>query len=131
MRFLQTAATLALLLFTACSGHVIVAKNTPHPTAPQPARSPLTSLGVPPGHYPPPGQCRIWFPGRPPGHQPRPVPCHSLGDIPTGTWVLHRPTKNKKVVEVTAYHETKPAVVVSVNYYDARTGILVSASGAK
>ena len=131
MRFLETAGAIALLSFAACSSHIIVAKNKPHPAPPHAVRGPAASLGIPPGHYPPPGQCRVWLPGRPPGHQPRPVKCNSVGEVPLGAWVLHRPTKDRKVVEVTAYHESTPKIVVSVGYYDSKTGILLRASGAR
>ena len=127
MRFLRVTAVIALLSLTACSSQVIVAKSGRHPAPPHPVRGPVASLRIPPGHYPPPGHCRVWFPGRPPGHQPRPVRCNSLGDVPLGAWVLHRPMNDKKIVEVTAYHEAKPKIVVSVSHYDAKTGTLIRA----
>lgn len=132
MNLVRTSlAVAALLAMTACSGRILVAKNAP-PSAPPhsvhgPVHAPAKSLGIPPGHYPPPGYCRVWVPGRPPGHQARAVPCGSLGDVPLGAWVLHRSSHSKKVLEVAAYDDVKPKVVVSVSYYDAKTGVRIDA----
>jgi hypothetical protein len=45
-------------------------------------------LFVPPGQMPPEGQCRLWIPNRPPGQQANAAPCASLGNIPTGAFIL-------------------------------------------
>ena len=45
-------------------------------------------LFVPPGHYPPEGQCRVWIHDRPPGQQADAAPCHALGRIPAGAFIL-------------------------------------------
>src|SRR2546427_726407 len=61
--------------------------------------STAATLGVPPGHLPKPGQCRIWIPGVPPGHQPRPKSrsCEGIeADAPAGSWILYRPTADRK-----------------------------------
>lgn len=129
MRRSPIVAALAMLALTSCSGHVLVTEGEPQPALPHPVLGPLASLGIPPGHYPPPGQCRVWIPRQPPGHQPAALPCHALGEIPLGAWVLYRPTHDKKVVEVTAYHHVEPQVVVSVSYYDVNTGALVRVQG--
>jgi hypothetical protein len=124
MRILTFAAIAALVCCTACATRVVSSANPkPRPLPPHTVTGPVASLKIPPGHYPAPGECRLWFPGRPPGHQPPSSPCHSLHhDIPLGAWVLYRPIEDRKVIELTAYHEAEPRVVVSVSYYDAKTG---------
>jgi hypothetical protein len=134
MRLSKLAPFAALLSLTACSsGRVVVASGGPDPAPPHPVEGPVATLGIPPGHYPPPGYCRVWVPGRPPGHQPAAVPCSALGDpVPLGAWVLHRPLADGTYVEVTAYHESQPQVIVSVEWYDAESGELVRhGKGAK
>lgn len=132
MRLLEVTAALALLSMTACSGRVLVATHDPveappHPAPPHRVQGPVASLAVPPGHFPPAGQCRIWLPGRSPGHQPRPVPCHALGPVPLGAWVLHRPAADQNVLEVSEYDKVRAQIIVSVAYYDAATGVRVDA----
>ena len=97
---------------------VPAAKTAP----PHSVRGPVARLGVPPGHYPPPGQCRVWIPGQPPGRQPRPSSCDALDQVPLGAWVLYRPPDHSRILEVTRYHDTRPSVIVSVDYYDTKTG---------
>ncbi len=137
MRLVSVMANLAtvivLLSLTACSsGRVVIAAGGSHPADHKPApphsvKGPVASLGIPPGHYPPPGQCRVWMPGTSPGHQAKAVPCSALnGDVPAGAWVIYRPSKDKKVVEVTAYHRSTPSLVVSVNWYDVASGKLLA-----
>jgi hypothetical protein len=83
----------------------------------------MAALKIPPGHFPRPGECRVWIPGRPPGHQPQAAACHDLpGDLPAGAWILYRPWNDPELVEVTAYHEQEPDVVLWVRYFDTRTG---------
>ncbi|HMB68639.1 MAG TPA: hypothetical protein VKU85_04985 [bacterium] len=122
----------ALALLAGCSsGHVVVrSEPAPSPSpksspAPVP-QGPVASLKIPKGHYPPPGQCRIWIPGVPPGKQPAPDACLSLhDDIPPGAWVLYRPVREKKLVEVTAYDPRVPKRVQWVRYYDMGSGRFV------
>lgn len=80
-------------------------------------------LGIPPGHLPPPGKCRIWVPGRPPGHQPRPGSCAALRDsVPAGAWLVYRPSRDRKHVEVSMYDAHRPRTVVAVAIYEADSG---------
>jgi hypothetical protein len=127
--FVAAAAAFLSLSLSACSGFVIT-QSEPKPDPPHSVREPVASLGIPPGHFPKPGQCRLWYPGRPPGKQPRAVRCASLGKVPLGAWVLHRPRGEKRILEVKTYHDTKPEIVVSVGYYDATTGTLIRMSGS-
>ena len=128
MRSMLLSVLAVALLTTACAGFVAVEKRSPdrpvvvHESKPaHPAR-----LGIPPGHLPPPGQCRIWMPGRPPGHQPRPGRCSSLEkEVPTGAWLVYRPTRDRKHVEVSVYDRTRPRLVVAVGIYEANTGRFV------
>src|SRR5687768_5204729 len=58
-----------------------------------------SQLKVPPGHLPRAGQCRVWFPGRPPGQQPSAGSCNGIERVaPAGSWILYRPTHDKRVV---------------------------------
>jgi hypothetical protein len=80
-------------------------------------------LKVPPGHFPKPGECRLWFPDRPPGQQPAPGSCLGLGRIaPAGTWILYRPSNDKKVVHARVIDPKKDGVVVVVRVYDSKKG---------
>jgi len=129
----RSAACLAgaLALLAGCSsGHVVVRSEPAPPhsskSAPSPVQGPVASLKIPKGHYPPPGQCRIWIPGVPPGRQPAPEACLSLHDhIPAGAWVLYRPVREEKLVEVTAYDPNDPRRVAWVRYYEMGSGRFV------
>ena len=80
-------------------------------------------LGVPPGHLPPPGECRLWIPGRPPGHQPPPGSCSRIErEAPPGSWVLYRPSKDRKVVHARVIDARRAGMVVAVRVYDAQRG---------
>ena len=82
-----------------------------------------SSLRVPPGHYPPGGECRVWFPGRPPGQQPKSGPCSRLErQAPAGSWLLYRPSSDKKVVHARVIDPHRDGVVVLVRVYDANRG---------
>lgn len=95
-------------------------------------REGYSNLGIPDGHLPPPGECRIWYPGRPPGQQPPPVKCDRLsGGVPGGAWLMQRPVRAPKHVEVTVYDERRPGVVVDVGIFDARTGSFIRIGGSK
>ena len=119
---------LAILAATACSSF---SSTQPAPrTQPAPAvrRGPSTAatLGIPPGHLPAPGQCRVWVPGEPPGHQPRPRSCaHIERTAPAGSWIVYRPSEDRKVVHVRVVDERRPGVVVHLRVYDAQRGMLI------
>ena len=82
-----------------------------------------SDLHVPPGHMPNVGQCRIWLPGRPPGQQPKAGSCTGLQrTAPAGSWILYRPTSDKKVIHARVMDPKRAGVVVSVRIYDARNG---------
>lgn len=91
-----------------------------------------STLGIPEGHLPPPGECRVWYPGRPPGHQPPPGKCKRLRhEVPVGAWLIHRPVRDHQHVEVSAYHEKSPGVVLSVGLFRADTGVFVRIVGSR
>ncbi len=113
------------LLFAGCSA----GWEEPKP-APKAKPSPVvTSLKIPPGHYPPPGMCRVWIPGRPPGHQPKATSCAAaMNSAPAGAWVIHRPHGKhgkKEPLEVTFYDQKRPGIVIDVQYYDPDSGVLI------
>ncbi len=121
----QLAPTLAVLSAIACSSI-----STPPPSQPSPAarRGPSTAatLGIPPGHLPAPGQCRVWLPGKPPGHQPRPRDCERIErTAPAGSWIVYRPSRDKKVVHVRVVDQRRPGVVIRLRVYDAQRGTLI------
>src|SRR5207247_8450144 len=91
---------------------------------------PVTGImfGVPPGHLPDPGECRLWYPGTPPGRQPRPRsrPCEGLAAIaPAGSWIIYRPTYDRRLVYVRVVDERRPGYVVRVRIFDLETDRLV------
>jgi hypothetical protein len=87
--------------------------------------STAATLGIPPGHLPPPGECRIWVPGTPPGHQRDAGNCSTLErQVPQGAWLIHRPSQDKKVVNVWVYDSTASLPTV-LRIFDAVTGVLI------
>src|SRR5258708_35567906 len=92
-------SVLVAVVVSACLQPVVL---TPEPER---ERGPSTAatFGIPPGHLPRPGECRIWIPGAPPGQQPRPRSrsCDGiLADAPAGSWVVSRPARNRKDMQV-------------------------------
>ena len=93
-------------------------------------RGPSTAatLGVPPGHLPKAGECRIWIPGTPPGQQPKPKSrsCVAIGAVaPAGSWVIYRPSDNKKHVHVREVDARRAGNVVRIRIFDIDTNRLV------
>ena len=122
-------SVLAVLAATGCSSFHSTQAAQPAP-APAPAkhRGPSTAarLGIPPGHLPPPGLCRVWFPGQPPGHQPRARSCDRIErDAPAGSWIVYRPSEDRKVVHVRVVDDRRPGVVVRLRVYDVQLGTLI------
>lgn len=128
-------AIVCLLAVTACSKTTRTVILNPNPdvqTMPtgQSNRGPSTAatLGVPPGHLPKAGECRVWIPGTPPGHQPKPKSrsCVGIGAVaPAGSWVLYRPTDNKKLVHVREVDGRRAGVVTRIRIFDIETTRLV------
>lgn len=82
-----------------------------------------SQLRVPPGHLPRAGQCRVWFPGRPPGQQPREGSCNGIERVaPAGSWILYRPTNDRRVVHARVIDPKRDGVVVVVRVYDVNRG---------
>ena len=97
---------------------------------PEVNRGPSTSatLGVPPGHLPNPGECRVWIPGTPPGHQPKPKsrPCPGIATVaPAGSWIIYRPTDDKKVVHIREVDSRRPGTVIRIRIFDIETNRLL------
>ena len=98
-----------LLVASACSSTTKTVIVEPSPQQRSTASTGSThastaaTLGVPPGHLPQAGECRVWIPGTPPGKQPGPKSrsCTGIASVaPSGSWILYRPTNDKKVVHV-------------------------------
>jgi hypothetical protein len=94
------------------------------------SRGPSTAatLGVPPGHLPGPGECRIWIPGTPPGHQPKPRsrPCAGIATVaPAGSWIVYRPSDDKKIVHIREVDARRPGTVVRIRIFDIQTSRLL------
>lgn len=125
------APALVLLAAVACSSVSTTTKSKPAPApAPAPAqkqgKSTAATLGIPPGHLPPPGQCRVWMPGEPPGHQAKARSCANIErSAPAGSWIVYRPTEDKKVVHVKVVDQTRPGIVVHVRIYDVASGSFI------
>jgi len=124
---------LAILAATACSSISTVPSTQPTPSVGR-ASSPASSstaatLGIPPGHLPPPGLCRVWMPGTPPGHQARARSCANIeSTAPAGSWILYRPGKDRKVVQVRVMDGRRAGVVVHRRVYSVQRGTLISES---
>jgi hypothetical protein len=90
--------------------------------------STAATLGVPPGHLPKPGQCRVWIPGAPPGQQPRPKSRSCAGiatAAPAGSWILYRPTADRKIVHARIVDDRRAGVVVRIRVFEAESGRFV------
>jgi len=123
-------ALLLSSLFIGCTVHArTMPRHDPGPEADQPSSpgpSTAATLGIPPGHLPPPGQCRVWIPGAPPGRQARSTSCSGLERVaPAGSWIVYRPGRNKKIVEVRQVDAAVRGVIVGIRIYEADTGRLV------
>lgn len=121
----NSAVALAVLTATACTS---ISSSRSEQPAPAVRRGPSTAatLGIPPGQLPPPGQCRVWYPGEPPGHQPRARSCARIErEAPAGSWIVYRPTEDRKVVHVREVDQRRPGVVVRLRVYDIRRGTLI------
>ena len=119
---------LALFAATAFSSITTAPQKQPAP-AMRRAGSTASTLGVPPGQLPAPGMCRVWVPGRAPGQQAAPRGCARVEHFaPAGSWILYRPTKDRKVIHVRVVDDRRAGVVVARRVYDARKGNLVHES---
>jgi len=90
--------------------------------------STAATLGIPPGHLPNPGECRVWIPGTPPGHQPKPKSraCPGIATVaPAGSWIVYRPTDDRKLVHVREVDSHRAGVVVRIRIFDIETSRLV------
>ena len=89
-------------------------------------KSTAANLGIPPGHLPPPGQCKVWMPGEPPGHQAKARSCANIEkSAPAGSWIVYRPTDDKKVVHVREVDQKKPGIVIHIRVYDVASGTFI------
>ncbi len=129
---------LAILTATACSTASRTSTRQPTPE-PEPWRTPArassasastaSTLGIPPGHLPPPGLCKVWIPGTPPGHQAKARNCNNIERVaPAGSWILYRPSEDRKVVKVQVVDSRRMGVIVHRRIYDLARGTLISES---
>jgi hypothetical protein len=123
---------LAILAATACSSISTVPATQPAPAVARTSSassSTAATLGIPPGHLPPPGLCRVWMPGTPPGHQ---APSRNCANIertaPAGSWILYRPGKDRKIVQVQVVDARRAGVIVHRRVYSVQRGTLISES---
>ena len=113
----------ALALAAGCKTLVLV--PAPEHSRASQRHSTAASLGIPPGHLPRAGECRIWIPGVPPGRQRGhgSRDCSRLArQAPAGSWVVYRPTRDKKLVHVRVVDERRPGVIVTVRIFDVDSG---------
>ena len=63
----------------------------------------------------------MWIPGTPPGHQPGPKSrsCTSIASAaPAGSWIVYRPTDNKKLVHVREVDAHRTGSIVRIRIFD-------------
>ncbi len=125
-----------LVIASACTHTVrtIILDPPPSPSrdvrGPEVNRGPSTAatLGIPPGHLPKAGECRVWIPGTPPGHQPKPKsrPCPGIAAFaPAGSWIIYRPTEDRKVVHVREVDSRRAGAVIRIRIFDIETSRLL------
>ena len=117
-----------ILLATACTTRTVILTPAPPPRREGPRPSTAATLGVPPGHLPRAGECRIWIPGTPPGQQPGPRSRSCTGVAafaPAGSWIIYRPTRDKKLVHVRVVDERRPGIVIRIRIFDLDSQQLV------
>jgi len=122
-----TIAALGFTLAAACTRTTRTVLVVPEARS-EAGPSTAATLGVPPGHLPKPGQCRVWIPGVPPGHQPRPKSrsCEGIeAAAPAGSWILYRPTADRKIVHARIVDERRAGVVIRIRVFEAESGRLV------
>jgi len=97
------------------------------PRGPGERPSTAATLLVPPGHLPAIGECRVWIPFALPSQQPRPKSRACAGIIdaaPAGSWIVYRPTRDKKLVHVRVVDRRRPGTLTIVRIFDIATGRL-------
>jgi hypothetical protein len=100
----------------------------PRPPEPPPGPTSTVTLAIPPGHLPELGECRVWIPRLPPGLQPKPKSrsCDGIASVaPAGSWILYRPSQDRKVVHVRLVDERRAGVVTRVQIFDIDSQRLV------
>jgi hypothetical protein len=66
------------------------------------------------------------MPGDPPGHQAKARSCANIErSAPAGSWIVYRPTEDKKVVHVKVVDQSRPGVVVHVRCLRLASGSLI------
>jgi hypothetical protein len=131
--FRLSMAGLAMALLPACAS-----RSTPPPPKPEPPPPDVVEmeerskrrdadrrgpLGIPEGDLPPVGECRVWHPGEPAGQQPPAGSCtEAEREAPPGTWIIHRPPEDKRVVHVRVVDPARRGVIIRVDLYDAERG---------
>lgn len=120
------------LLVVALGCRTVIISPTPVPQQQQPPeerpRPTAVTLAIPPGHLPQPGECKIWIPGVPPGRQRyrRSRPCGGIAQIaPAGSWIVYRPTRDRRHVYVREVDQRRAGVVVLVRIFEWETGRFV------
>ncbi len=114
-----------LIALSACTRRTRTIIVAPTPQAETVAPGTAAVLGVPPGHLPKPGECRVWIPGVPPGRQPRPKSrdCAGIAPVaPPGSWILYRPTADRRLVHVREVDRARVGVVVRVRVFEVESG---------
>ena len=128
-RHASFVAIAGLLCAGACThtARTVILDPNPEVRAAAPASTAVT-LGIPPGHLPEAGECRVWIPGTPPGRQPKPKsrPCPGIATVaPAGSWIVYRPTADRKLIHVREVDPRRAGVVVRIRVFDLETNRLV------
>ncbi|HXL35194.1 MAG TPA: hypothetical protein VN953_09745 [Gemmatimonadales bacterium] len=121
-----TIAALGFALAAGCTRATRTVFVVPETRSAEPSTA--ATLGVPRGHLPKPGECRVWIPGVPPGRQPRPRSRSCDGIVaaaPAGSWILYRPTADRKIVHARIVDERRAGVVVRIRVFEAESGRFV------
>lgn len=68
----------------------------------------------------------MWVPGTPPGRQRRAESCRGIErHAPAGSWIVYRPTRDKKLVHVRVVDNHRAGSIVSVRVYEVADGRFV------
>src|SRR5213080_3276347 len=105
-----TLGLTTLVLVAACTRTTRTIILAPTPEAETAGPSTAATLGVPPGHQP----------------RPKSRACAGIEAVaPAGSWIIYRPTADRRLVHVREVDRARAGVVVRIRVFEAESGKFV------